>query len=241
MNTPWNCALNWLAAGWLMVATGEQQAQESSLIDSVTKAQGQLWIERAGVWDPLTSETKMPYGVVIETNGTFKVEKGKPRELLEGQVIRADGNLLNPDGTIMPVFDHLAMKFGKIRVVIDGKDAPLTAAMAVSDGSTFYPDGNLALPDGWHRQLVDGQLFKLDGSWLPMKDTITLKKGKVFVQRDGALLSLLSFQIMGMSDGTLVHGNGTVVLFGGEVIMLQENQTVLVDGAAVQKTASPLR
>jgi hypothetical protein len=123
-------------------------AEESGPIESVTKSKGQMMISRSGKLYPLTEDTSLPFGVVATTNGTFTVEKGKPRELLEGQVIRSDGNLLNPDGSLMPVFDHMAMKFGKVRVVVDGVSVPLAALKTMPDGSTLYPDGVQALPGG---------------------------------------------------------------------------------------------
>ena len=39
---------------------------------------------------------------------------GKTRHLEAGQILRADGILLNPDGSVMPVFDHIAMSNGRV-------------------------------------------------------------------------------------------------------------------------------
>ena len=229
----------WIRALFLAFAAAcfvpSLEAQETGPIESVTKSGGQLVILQSGKRSPLTADTSLPFGVIVSTNGTFTVEKGKPRELLEGQVIRSDGNLLNPDGTLMPVFDHLAMKLGKIVVVVDGQSEALAAPKPMADGSTLYPDGTQVLPEGRRLKLVDGQLLKPDGSWLPIKDTVTLKDGKVYVQKDGALLALKAFQVMGMSDGTKVQGDGTVTRFGGQVIKLDESQTILVDGVAVKR------
>lgn len=233
MKTVWIRALGLAFMAWCHGLN--LQAQGSGPIEGVTKSQGQLVILLSGNRFPLTNDTSLPFGVLVTTNGTFTVEKGKPRDLLEGQVIRSDGNLLNPDGTLMPVFDHLAMKWGKVVVVVDGQSEALAAPKPLADGSTLYPDGAQVLPGGRRLRLVDGQLLKPDGAWLPVKDTITLKDGKVYVQKDGALLSLKPFQIMGLSDGTKVQGDGTVTRFGGQVIKLEEAQTILVDGVAVKR------
>jgi hypothetical protein len=221
-----------------MVATGFAlvlSAEDKTPIEGVTKSKDQLLILQGGTNAPLTTDTGLPFGVMVMTNGTFTVEKGKPRELLEGQVLRADGNLLYPDGTLTPVFNHLAMKLGKVVVVIDGQATALTGATNLADGSTLYPDGRQISANGHPSQLVDGQLIKPDGSWLPVKDTISLKNGKVIVYRDGAVYPLQSFQVMGMSDGTLVKGDGTITQLDGKKIKLTENQTILVDGVAVKR------
>jgi len=39
----------------------------------------------------------------VFTNGTFRVNEGRTRGLEAGQILRADGILLNPDGSVMTV------------------------------------------------------------------------------------------------------------------------------------------
>ncbi len=221
--------------GNLALMLGLAYAEQSGPIDGVTKIKGEVLVLKAGASSPLVDELTLPFGVVFSTNGTYQVEKGKAREVLEGQVVRSDGNLLNSDGSLLPVFNHLAMKRGKVVEVIDGQTTPLTAPRAMADGSTVYPNGMQALPGGRRVQLLDGQLLKPDGSWLPIKDTVSVKGGKVVVQKDGELFTLKSFQIMGTSDGTKVQGDGTVTLTTGKVVRLVENQTILIDGPLVKR------
>ena len=53
-------------------------------------------------------------------------DRGKTRHLQEGQLLRLDGYLLNPDGSIMPAFDHIAMSGPKVMVFRDGEGEALT-------------------------------------------------------------------------------------------------------------------
>src|SRR5437016_1937807 len=61
-------------------------------------------------WVPTTENMAIPGGIKVFTNGTFQINDAKVRTLKEGQILRADGHLVNPDGATMPVFDHIAMK-----------------------------------------------------------------------------------------------------------------------------------
>jgi hypothetical protein len=179
----------------------------------------------------LTAELKFPDKVMVNTNGSFTVGNGKERKLEEGQMLRRDGWLVSPDGSVQPVVDHLAMKEGRAYLVRDGKAAPLTATLSFPNGRQVNPDGyGSGLPAGRAR-LADGQLFRLDGTVIPGKDTATFKNGRVVVLRDGSLIPLTAVQVMGMNDGTRVFGSGSVQKHDGTMIQLSEGQTVLIDAA----------
>jgi len=97
------------------------------------------------------------------------------------------------------------------------------------------PDGYCVYSDGGRSRLVDGQLFRLDGTFVPAKDTVTLKNGHVTVQKSGTLVPLTPIQIMGMNDGTRVHGDGFIQRLDGTTMQLREGQTILVDGVIVRR------
>jgi hypothetical protein len=84
--------------------------------------------------------------------------------------------------------------------------------------------------DGKTTRILDGQIFKLDGSALPAKDSATLKDGKVVVQKDGSLLPVQPRQSIMMSDGTKVFGDGSVIMKDGKKVTLSEGQTLVLDG-----------
>jgi hypothetical protein len=207
-------------------------AQPESSADGVTVKNGEPYCLRGEQLEALTENIKLPLDIEVNTNGCFKVGKGKERKLEEGQVLRRDGWLLNPDGSVWPAFDYVAMKEGKVIAVRDGEADTLTEAMVFPNKLTISPDGMCAYPDGNRMRLVDGQLFRLDGTAILAKDTVTLKNGRVVVQKSGKLITLLPDQIVGMNDGTRIQGDGTIHRRDGSIIPLQEGKTVTVEGVA---------
>ena len=210
------------------------RAKADSAIDEATIKGTQAYGIRGEQLDALEDVLKFPFEVEVNTNGTFKVSGGKERKLREGQIIRRDGWLVYTDGTIRPVFDHVGMIAGRVTVVRDGQAQTSTERMVFPNGLTIDPDGSCVFPDGNRSRLADGQLFRLDGTSIPPKDSATFKNGRVVVQKSGTLIALdptiASVQAMGMSDGSRVQGNGTIRRQDGTIIPLPEGKTVLFAG-----------
>jgi hypothetical protein len=209
------------------------QAQVADSVDGVAIKDGQPYAMQGDRLEPLTQNLEFPRDIEVTTNGSFKVAKGKERNLLEGQVIQHDGWLLNPDGSIEPVFDHVTMQ-GKVFMVRDGESQALTNQMTFPNGLNVNPDGTCLYPDGSNTRLMDGQLFQLDGTPIVSKDTISMKNGHVVVQKEGKMISIMPWQTTGMNDGTTVRGDGLIQKKDGTQSHLVEGQTILVDGALVK-------
>ena len=207
-------------------------AEES--VDRVTFKDGKVMVVQDGESSPLKKQLLLSQQIKVNTNGTFRVNNGKPRDFKEGQVLSRDGMLISPDGSIEPVMDHITMKNGKLLVMQDGESRMLEADMAFPDGSKLLTDGTLRAPDGRLKRLIDGELLTLDGHVLPTKDTITLQDGKVVVQKDGSLLRIPPNQSIMMNDGTKVLGTGTVLTPDGRTVTLAEGQIITVQGVALQ-------
>src|ERR1039457_1184128 len=94
-------------------------AQSNFSTEGVTCRTNRTLLQRGSEWTLLKAEMTMPGGIEVFTNGTFRVNKGKARQLQEGQLLRPGGNLLDPDGSIMPVFDHIAMSGLRVMVFKD--------------------------------------------------------------------------------------------------------------------------
>ena len=223
-----------LVGVWVLSVMGVH-AQPSGTMDGVTVKGSIVYSVRGEQLEVLADNVKFPSGVEATTNGTFTVAKGKERTLNPGQVLRRDGWLLKTDGSVESVFDHVTMKSGQVMLVRDGQSAPLTEPKTFPNGLNIAPDGNCVYPDGRHLRLVDGQIFGLDGSTIPAKDTISLKNGQVVVQKDGALIPLAPVQVMGMSDGTRVQGDGTIKKRDGTTFQLREGQTILIEGVVTSR------
>jgi len=217
-----------------LVCAPALRAQTDGTVDGVTAKDGQVYAIQNGTLELLTENLKLPFEVEVNTNGTYTVAGGNERKLQDGQIIRRDGWLLNPDGSIEPVFDHVAVKNGKVWVVRDGQAELLTSPTNFPNHLSITPDGWGVYPDGSRLRLMDGQLFRLDGTSISSKDTVTLKNGVVVVQKGGTLFQLSPVEVMGMYDGTRVYGNGTVEKPNGTTFQLQEGQTILLDGVIVR-------
>ena len=215
-----------------VVCAPSLQAQTNNPADGVTVKGEEVYCIRGEQLEVLTDNLKLSSDIEVNTNGCFKVGNGQERKLEEGQVLRRDGWLLNRDGSVWPVFDYVAMKEGKVIVVRDGRAETLTAPTTFPGNLKIAPDGSCVYPNGSSARLVDGQLFRLDGTSVPAKDTVTLKNGRVVVQKSGTLISLTPSQIMGMNDGTRVRGDGSIMNRDGTITQLREGQTVLIEGAA---------
>jgi hypothetical protein len=205
-------------------------ADENQAPESATFKGGKVLIAKAGKLVETTNEVAIAGNVVINTNGVFKVGPGKARQMRESQTIDAQGMLTSPDGTVVPVFDHFVLRGGRVQVVQDGEAALLAREFALPDGSRVSPDGSMRGRDGRLTRLLDGQLMRLDGSAVPVTDTISLKDGKVVLFKDGGRVELKRGQVISMSDGTRVKGDGSMTRPDGSSVTLKEGETIKIPG-----------
>lgn len=211
-------------------------AQDKGVVSTSAGAtinQGKVYSIRDDELELLTNNLNLPLEITISTNGSFIVGKGRERALSEGQILKSDGWLLSPDGSTEPVFDHVAMGGGNVVVVRDGDPQILSDQMVFPNGLTICPDGSCVYPNFSHARLMEGQMFRLDGTPILSRDTISLKNGQVVVQKEGKLIPLLPTQIIGMNDGTGVRGDGVIMQRDGTQSRLIEGQTLVIAGALV--------
>jgi hypothetical protein len=176
------------------------------------------------------NEIALPFDIVVRTNGTFTVQGGKARQLQEGEILGSDGMLIKPDGSIVPVIDHVTMNRGKVVMYKDGVATEVTGLVQLSDGSSIVPEGVITPYGGAPRRLLDGEIFKLNGGSVPARDTITMKNGKVIVQKDGSQFTVEPNRSVTMNDGTKVLSDGKIIKFNGDQITLSEGQIYTLEG-----------
>jgi len=203
-------------------------------VERVLFREGKVFAVRAGKTAPLEANVTLPNAIAVSTNGTFTVGKGKARPFQAGQSLGDDGMLASPDGTLVPVFDHIVIKSGRPVLMKDGVSSPVTAEMVLGDGTRVSPDGTLMGTDGRRTKLLDGQMRRLDGQNIAATDTVTLLQGKVVLQKDGSRLELKPGQTIAMSDGSKVSSDGTLSKPNGTTVKLIEGQTVTVEGVSTR-------
>jgi Domain of unknown function (DUF6799) len=230
-----NLIRNWLfLAGvctGVFAVVGENQAADQSVIF----LDGKVWTVSGVEKVEATNEIVFPGDIKINTNGVFRVKGGKERQLKREQVLASDGMLTSPDGTVVPVQDHLAMLKSRVQLVKDGEASPLVSEYRLPDGSRVQPGGEIILPNGTIRRMLDGQISKLDGIAIPVTDTASLQDGKVTLFKDGGQIVLRRDQVMMMSDGTRVSGDGRVVRPDGRTEMLKEGEILKLQGVVSPK------
>ena len=199
--------------------------------ENVTVMAGVSQVEKDGEWIPLEKELDLASTIKVQTNGTFTVDGGKARALKEGQILRKDGYLLNPDGTMAPVYDRItAESIGVVTLFRDGAGTRLTQPYKLPDGTQVSPDGTMILPDGKLKRLVPGQMLKLNGDFLSAKDTVTMKDGTVYAQKEGVRYKIEPNRSFTMNDGTRVYGSGKIVGMDGSEQTLSEGEVITLPG-----------
>lgn len=218
-----------LVAVWLLAGTAPLVAEDKAPVDRVTFKGGKALVPQEGKLTEAIADTALANEVVVKTNGVFNVGKGKARQMREGQVIDAQGMLSSPDGTVVPVFDHIALRKGRVEIVTDGEAKTLTREYALPNGAKVLPDGTLR-QGGTLKRLLDGQLLRLDGNVVATTDTASLMNGKVVLYKDGGKIEMRRGQTMAMSDGTKVSGDGFVIRPNGTRTALKEGEALKLPG-----------
>jgi hypothetical protein len=221
-------------AALLISGAGSLCAQEAVPVESVAFTGGKVLIPQDGKSVEATNDVTLPGGVYVATNGVFTVNKGKERQLQEGQSIDADGMLTSADGSVAPVANHLVLKGGRVQLVKDGAGTSVSD-YTLPDGSRVSADGTIRGHDGRLRRLLDGQLLTLDGKAVPTTDTVSFKNGKVVLFKDGGKVELRKGQAIAMSDGTRVTGDGTVTRPDGTKISIKEGEILKISGVVAPR------
>lgn len=219
---------------WLYCAGAAFAAESSTPVERVTFKAGKVLASAGSALVETTNNVTLPNDVTVMTNGVFTVGKGKSRQLREGQVIDAQGMLTSPDGSVVPVFDHITLRKGRVQIVTDGENKILSGEHALPGGAKVLADGTIRR-GGSMQRLLDGQLIKLDGSTVAVTDTISMTGGKVVLFKDGGKMDVRRGQVIAMSDGTKVSGDGTVIRPDGTKAVLKEGDTLKIPGVSSKR------
>lgn len=229
---PTHLSRSWLvaAATFVFLAHALKAADIETKAESVLFKESKVSARADGKDFQPTNTVVLPNDVRVHTNGVFTVGKGRERHLKAGQGIDSAGMLASPDGTLVPVIDHLVMLNGRLNLVKDGQAQVLSREYKLADGTVLQPEGTMRGAGGLTRRLLDGQVFKLDGSALESVDTVTRIKGEIILQKDGGRITLKPGQVMMMSDGTKVGGDGTLTKPDGNKTTIKEGQVLRIEG-----------
>ncbi len=220
-------------ASFLILASAGLQAEPPASVDRIQFKDKQVLMFPGGVLSA-PDEVKLPFNIIVQTNGSFTVKGGKVRQLQEGETLGSDGMLVKPDGSITPVMDHVSLNRGRVIMVKDGDTSEVTSLVTLGDGTMIAPDGKITPRVGSPRQLLDGELFRLEGGALPVQDSITMLNGRVTVQKDGSKFDVEPGRSITMNDGTKVFGDGSIIKFSGEKTSVSEGQVITIEGVVTR-------
>jgi uncharacterized protein DUF6799 len=191
---------------------------------------GLVWAVEPGKTTLLEEELELPNSILVKTNGTFQVGRHSPRAFAEGQILRADGMLISPNGRIEPVIDYVGLEAGATIFSVNGDENPVNRTIQLGKDKWLTSERELIGSDGSWMRVIDGQLFTPEGKTIPAVDTITLHEGKVIVQKEGTQLVIGSDRSMMMNEGTKVFGNGQVRSTDLQITQLTEGQLLTIEG-----------
>ena len=215
----------------ILLITAPVRAAE---VEKLQFGRNKVWLWQNGLASQTTNEVGLRFGILVRTNGTFTVAGGRTRQLEEGDILGNDGMLLKRDGSITPVVDHMTLNRGRLLVDRDGEFVAPDENVRLGNGIVIRPDRKIIEPIGNVRWILDGELFEAGGAKLPVRDTITMRDGRVLVQKDGSMLAVGQERNIMMNDGTKVYGDGTIIRFNGDRFVLGEGQIVVIEGVYVR-------
>lgn len=203
----------------------------TSNVRTVVARDGITMIDRGGSVVPLRYNIQLAKSIHVMTNATFVVGGGSPRQLEDGETLRSDGYLLEPDGHMKPVFDRqVKVRAGVVRIYQDGKSHVLKQPMILPSGIRVETNGMLTMPDGSMHRLIEGQMLRLNGTVLPAKDTVTMRDDVVYVQKEGDQFKIPRQRSIMMNNGTKVYGDGHLVRQNGKETALTNGEVVVLPG-----------
>ena len=209
-------------------------AQDLKNLDYVTLKGGAVLVVKSDVPEKLETDLVLPGGLTVSTNGVVKMD-GKEAELKEGQKLTLDGYWQGDDGLLEPFQDHYMVRDGKVYFFQNGMSKPVNEEVVFKNGVRLKTDGTINTSSGTVVRMQNGPMLTPDGEPLQGKDHIMMKDGKLLIQRDGAIVTLGPGTLMGMSEGTKVKSDGTIITPGGQTFVLKEGQRLTVDGTAMPK------
>ncbi len=133
--------------------------------------------------------------------------------------------------------DGYTVRGGKVLMMKDGRETPVTAEVTFGNGSRLGLDGFIITREGRRERFQDDRWISLDGDYVVVDatsddfDGYYLDGGRVYVMRDNTPVLLTVDFTFG--DGSRLSPDGTIVLRDGSRSRLSEGQRVSKEGKAV--------
>ncbi|HLX61965.1 MAG TPA: DUF6799 domain-containing protein [Planctomycetota bacterium] len=134
--------------------------------------------------------------------------------------------------------DGYTSKGGKVVMLKDGRESPVTAEVTFGNGSRLTADGFIILKDGKRERFQDDRWIDMDGEYIVVAadtddfDGYYYEGGKVYVMRDRTPVLVTADVVL--VDGSRISADGSIVLKDGTRNHFSEGQRVSKEGKAVE-------
>ena len=144
--------------------TGNSFAQTNS--KAVEMKDGKMMVVADGKTMPMTKEMTMENGTRCMTNGEYIMKDGKKMKMKEGEMMDMNGMMMNHGDMMnhgMMSNDYVMMKDGKMIVMKDRKEMPMTKDMTLKNGTKCLTNGEYIMKDGKKMKMKEGDRMDMNG------------------------------------------------------------------------------
>ena len=200
----------------------------------------------------LSQDVTFPNGNKLLKHGHMTMKDGTKHVLKEGEKLDMNGNFIVDKGKAdYNDKNNIVMKQGKVIVVKDGKESPLTEDKLMPNWTRIYPDGTIE-KNNVKTKMKEGERFDMEGDPLskintgytgtptttttntspnttvpaktPTQTLITLKSGKMIILTGSKEIPLSKERML--NNGTKIATDGTITKKDASSFKLKEGEKV---------------
>jgi hypothetical protein len=199
---------------------------------------GKMMVVKNGEPQIMDKEMVMPNGSKVSKLGQITRKDGTKVALKDNEKVDMNGEIIVDKAKLeIDEKNHVVMKNGKMMMVKEGKEFPMTKEVLMPNWSKVLVNGTVEKSDGSKVVLKEGERMNMEGEMISKintgfagtsSDCITMKNGKMCVVKDGKDLPMV--KEMMMPNGSKVMANGAVLKKDGSIVVLKEGDKVDMTG-----------
>jgi hypothetical protein len=250
-----------LRDGEMVLPTGEiillkgakidgKSLDERKMTDHYIFRNGTMMFVKDGEPQILKQDVTFANGSKLLKHGHVTKKDGTKHILKEGEKLDVEGNFIVDKSKVdYDEKNHIAMKFGKMVVVKEGKEMPMTSEMLMPDWSRIYPDGTVEKQNGTKTKMKEGERFNMEAE--PMSKLNTGYTGAPIVASTNktTTTTTTTATTTPATTQTLItlKAGKTVIQMGAKEIpmskerMLNNGTKIMTDGTITKKDGSSFK
>jgi hypothetical protein len=203
---------------------------------------GKMMLVKNGESQMMDKEMVMSNGSKVSKLGLVTKKDGSKFTLKDNEKLDMNGEILVDKAKLeIDEKNNIVMKNGKMMMVKEGKEFPMTKEVLMPNWSKVLVDGTVEKSDGSKYVLKEGERMNMEGDMMAKintgfagtaggasSDCITMKAGKMCMVKAGKDTPFVKEMIM--PNGNKVMPNGAVLKKDGAIIVLKEGDKVDMSG-----------